>query len=136
MEPSIFTRIINGEIPCHKVYEDDKTLAFMDIHPVQLGMVLVIPKEQIANVEDLPKDLYLAVMATVYKIIQAQRSVFPDKLKIAIQVEGFDVQHMHVKLFPINNPQEFHASATTSEPNHDELEKIAEKLRKALENVG
>jgi histidine triad (HIT) family protein len=129
MEPSIFTKIINGEIPCHKVYEDDKTFAFMDIYPIQTGMVLVIPKEQIANIEDLSEDLYLAVMETARKIQRAQRKVFPDKFKMAMQIEGLDVQHVHVKLFPIDTPEEFHAHAPTTEPNHEELAELAEKIR-------
>jgi len=132
MEPSIFTRIINGEIPCHKVYEDESTLAFMDIYPIQQGMVLVISKEQIANIEDLSEDVYMAVMATSRKIIRALRKTYPDKFKIAMQVEGLDVQHVHVKLFPIDNPAEFHALAPTSDPNHVELEQIAEKIRSNL----
>jgi histidine triad (HIT) family protein len=132
MEESIFTKIINGEIPCHKVYEDELTFAFMDIYPIQPGMVLVISKEQIANIEDLPEDIYTAVMATSRKIIRALRKTYPDKFKIAMQVEGLDVQHVHVKLFPIDNPTEFHAIAPTTDPNHVELEQIAEKIRSNL----
>lgn len=132
MEQSIFTKIISGEIPCHKVYEDELTFAFMDIYPIQPGMVLVISKEQIANIEDLPEDIYTAVMATSRKIIRALRKTYPDKFKIAMQVEGLDVQHVHVKMFPIDNPAEFHALAPTSDPNHSELELIAEKIRSNL----
>jgi histidine triad (HIT) family protein len=132
MEQSIFTKIISGEIPCHKVYEDELTFAFMDIYPIQPGMVLVISKEQIANIEDLPEDIYTAVMATSRKIIRALRKTYPDKFKIAMQVEGLDVQHVHVKMFPIDNPAEFHALAPTSDPNHAELELIAEKIRSNL----
>ena len=132
MESSIFTKIINGEIPCHKVYEDEKTFAFMDIHPIQPGMVLVIPKEQIANIEDLSEDTYLAVMKTARQIQIAQRKLFPDKLKMAIQVEGLDVQHVHVKLFPIDSPEEFHAHAPTSEPDHAQLAELAENIRSNL----
>lgn len=132
MNPSIFTRIINGEIPSHKVYEDEKTFAFMDIYPIQPGMVLVIPKEQITNIEDLPEELYLAVMKTARKIQRAQRKVFPGKNKMAMQVEGLDVPHVHVKLFPIDSAEDFHAYAPTSEPNHEELAKLAEKIRSNL----
>ena len=60
MEPSIFTKIINGEIPCQKIYEDEKTIAFLDIHPVQPGHTLVVPKIQIDHIEDLTDDYYLA----------------------------------------------------------------------------
>lgn len=132
METSVFTKIINREIPCHKVYEDDLTFALMDIHPLQPGMVLVIPKEQIANIEDLPEELYLAVMKTARKIQIAQRKVFPDKFKMAMQVEGLDVQHVHIKLFPIDNPDEFHALGLENEPSHEELANMANKIRSNL----
>jgi histidine triad (HIT) family protein len=132
MEQTIFTRIIKGEIPSHKVFEDEKTYAFMDIYPIQPGMVLVIPKEQIANIEDLSDDTYMAVMTTSHKIAKALRKTFPNKLKIALQVEGLDVQHVHVKLFPFDTAQEFHAHAPTTDPDHDELEETAEKLRRNI----
>jgi histidine triad (HIT) family protein len=132
MEPTIFTRIINGQIPCHKVYEDEQTFVFMDIYPIQPGMVLVIPKQEIANIEDLPEEIYMSLMATTRKLLVALRKTFPHKFKIAVQVEGLDVQHVHVKLFPIDNPQQFHALAPTTEPNHDELKNMAEKIRSNL----
>jgi len=132
MEPSIFTKIINGEIPSHKVYEDELTLAFMDIHPLQPGMVLVISKEQIANIEDLSEQTYGAVMATAHKVMRALRKTYPHKLKIAVQVEGLDVQHVHVKLFAFNTPEEFHAKAPTTEPDHAQLASLAEKIRSNL----
>jgi histidine triad (HIT) family protein len=133
MEPSIFTQIINGDIPCHKVYEDEFTLVFMDIHPIQEGMVLVIPKPEIANIEDLPEDLYMAVMQTARKMLLALRKVYPDKRKIALQVEGLDVQHVHVKLFPIDSPAEFHNPAPTSDPDHEALAILAEKIRSNID---
>ena len=132
MSSSIFTKIINGEIPCHKVYEDDQTFVFMDIHPIQEGMVLVIPKVEIANIEDLPEDKYMAVMQTTHKVLQALRKVFPDKRKIALQVEGLDVQHVHVKLFPIDSPAEFHNPAPTTDSDHEKLAELAEKIRSSL----
>src|SRR5688572_12909047 len=68
MVDSVFTKIINGDIPSHKVYEDELVLAFMDINPVQPGMILVIPKKQIDHFTDLPDEDYQAVMAAVKKI--------------------------------------------------------------------
>ncbi len=131
MEPSVFTKIINGDIPCHKVYEDDQTFAFMDIEPIQPGMVLVIPKEQIDNFEDLSDQTVASVMITSKKIMKSLRIVFPDKKKIGIQVEGLEVPHAHVKLIPINNGEEFHARPNT-EVNHDDLADLAKKIRSNL----
>jgi histidine triad (HIT) family protein len=132
MEPSIFTKIIQGDIPCHKVYEDEKTFAFMDIHPIAEGMVLVIPKHQIDHFEDLPDDLLCAVMLTSKKVMRALRRVYPDKVKIALQVEGLEVPHVHVKLFPIDNGVDFHALPDDGEPDHEKLATIAQKIQENL----
>ena len=129
MQDSVFTKIIKGEIPCHKVYEDDKTLAFMDINPVQPGMVLVIPKKQIDHFTDLPDEDYQAVMATVKKVGEKMREVFPDK-RVAVMIEGLDVPHAHVKMFPFASAQEFRSLPNTNtEPNHPALAQMAKKLK-------
>lgn len=130
MTDSIFTKIIKGEIPCHKVYEDDKTIAFLDIHPVQSGMVLVVSKDQVSSVYDLPTDDYVGLWATVKKIAERLKAVFPNKKRICIQVEGLDVDHAHVKLFPIDTGEEFRQEPDMqSEPDHQALAKLAEKLQ-------
>lgn len=129
MHDSVFTKIIKGEIPAHKVYEDDKTLAFMDINPVQPGMVLVVPKVQIDHFMDLEDADYQALMATVKKVSKKMRQVFPDK-RVAVMIEGLDVPHAHVKLFPFASAGEFRALPNTNtEPNHPALAQMAEKLK-------
>lgn len=128
-QDSIFTKIIKGEIPCHKVYEDDATIAFMDIHPVQPGMVLVVSKRQIDHFFDLSENEYQALMRTTKRVARRIREVFPDKKRVAVQIEGLDVPHVHVKLFPFDTTTEFHAVADqTAEPDHDSLAKIAAQL--------
>lgn len=129
MVESIFTKIINGEIPCHKVYEDDRTLAFLDIHPVQPGMTLVISKTQAETYLDLSSDDYRALWETVRKVAKRLRDEFPEKSKIGIQVEGFDVPHVHVKLIPIDSGEDFHARPNMdAEPDHPALAALAKKL--------
>lgn len=129
MHDSVFTKIIKGEIPAHKVYEDDKTLAFMDINPVQPGMVLVVPKVQIDHFMDLEDADYQALMAAVKKVSKKMRQVFPDK-RVAVMIEGLDVPHAHVKLFPFASAGEFRALPNTNtEPNHPALAQMAEKLK-------
>lgn len=129
MEDSIFTKIIKGEIPCHKVYEDDKTIVFLDIHPVQSGMCLVVPKVQVSDFYDLPDDYYLELWATVKKVGKMLSNNFPNKKRIAVQVEGLDVDHVHVKMFPINTGDEFRSKPDMeSEPDHAELAELAKKL--------
>lgn len=130
MQDSLFTKIINGSIPCHKVYEDDKTLAFMDIYPIQKGQVVVVPKKQIGFVWDLPDEDYVALMLAVKKVGVKLRTVFPEKDRVGVMIEGLEVaDHAHVKVFPFSAGGEYRALPTTAEPNHAELAEIAEKLR-------
>ena len=129
-KPSIFTKIIKGEIPCHKVYEDDQTLAFLDIHPIQTGQVLVVPKRQVAFVWDLEPEEYQALMATVHKVGKRLREIFPEKDRIGVMIEGLDVgDHAHVKVFPFSKGEYRNLPDMNAEPNHDELAELAEKLR-------
>lgn len=109
MQDSIFTKMINGEIPCVKVFEDDKTFAFVDRQPIQFGQVVVVPKTQVPTVWDLNSDDYAALMATVQKVGQYVRAAFPDKLYVGVNVEGLGVRnHAHVKVFPFDNGPEYH----------------------------
>lgn len=127
-QSSLFTRIIQGEIPCHKVYEDDKTLAFMDIHPVQPGHVLVIPKVQIDHLWDLPEDDYRAVMETCKKVAQRMREVLKPG-RVGVIVEGLDVPHAHIKLIPFTTSAEFrNIPDMSAEPDHTALSELAKKL--------
>lgn len=128
MQDSIFTKIIKGEVPCHKVYEDDKTLAFLDIHPIQPGHVLVIPKLQIDHVWDLPDEEYAALMQTCKKVAYRIREVLRPA-RVGVQVMGMDVPHAHVHLIPFNTGEEFRAKPDGStEPDHAALADIAKKL--------
>lgn len=125
---SIFTKIIKGEIPCHKVYEDDKTLAFLDIHPTQPGHTLVIPKNQIEYIWDLGDDDYHAVMATAHKVGKRLREVL-DAPYVGMQVIGIDVPHTHVHLIPFSTPDQFrHVPDMNAEPAHAALAELAERL--------
>ena len=126
-DKSIFTKIIEGNIPCHKIYEDDDTFAFLDIFPVQPGHVLVIPKRQVEFVWDLSDDDYAALMNSVKKIARHMRDVL-DKKYISSRVIGVDVPHAHVHLIPFDNSSELQ-SQPPAEPDHDSLAAMAEKLR-------
>lgn len=129
MQDSIFTKIVKGEIPSHKIYEDDKTFAFLDIYPVQPGMVLVVSKAQVAEFMDLDEEDYIALWRTVKKVAKRLHEAFPSKLRIGVQVEGLDVPHVHVKLFPINTGSEFRAVPNMeAEPDHAELARLAKEL--------
>jgi histidine triad (HIT) family protein len=128
MQDSIFTKIIKGEIPSHKIYEDDQTLAFLDIYPVQPGHTLVIPKKQIEFVWDLPDEDYQALMASTLKVAKHLREILGVKY-IGERIVGIDVPHAHVQLIPFNDVAEFKAPQDrTVEPNHEALAALAKKL--------
>lgn len=128
MPDSVFTKIIKGEIPSHKVYEDELTLAFLDIHPVQPGHTLVIPKKQIEFVWDLPDKDYQAVMLTTLKVARRLREVLGVQY-IGERIVGVDVPHAHVQLIPFNTVDEFKAPQyMESEPDHPALAEMAKKL--------
>jgi histidine triad (HIT) family protein len=129
MEDSIFTKIIRGDIPAHKIYEDELVLAFLDIHPVQPGHTLVIPKKQIEFVWDLPDDDYEAVMAVTKKVALRLRTIL-EVAYVGERIIGVDVPHAHIQLIPFNSADEYKRSQDmTSEPDHAALAVIAEKLR-------
>lgn len=126
---SIFTKIIKGEIPSHKVYEDDKTFVFMDIHPIQPGHVLVVSKTPAETFLDLDKDDAAAFWSTVRKTGARLQEVFPEKRRIGLMIEGLDIAHVHAKLFPIDNGAEYRSEPNTSvEPDHEALAAMAKKL--------
>jgi histidine triad (HIT) family protein len=129
-EPSIFTKIINGEIPCHRVYEDDKTLAFLDIHPVAKGHTLVICKTQVEFVWDLESEDYQALMATVQKVGRRLREVIGTPY-VGQKVVGVDVPHAHVHVIPFTRTYELNRTpeTATAEVDHVALAALAEKLR-------
>jgi histidine triad (HIT) family protein len=129
-EPSIFTKIVNGEIPAYKIYEDELTLAFLDVHPVQPGHVLVIPKQQIEFVWDLPDDLYQAVMATTKKVALHMREALAVPY-ISERVTGVDVPHAHVQLIPFSDAAQLRVHPDmNAEPDHVALAAMAERLER------
>jgi histidine triad (HIT) family protein len=129
MEPSIFTRIIRGEIPSHKIYEDDKTFVFLDIHPAKPGHTLVVPKAQVDRLEDLEDADYQAVMATVKKVMKRMIEVYGQGYRATIRVWGFDVPHAHVQIVPCSAPEDVMAEQNTdAEPDHEALAAEAKKL--------
>ncbi len=95
---SIFTKIINGEIPCYKIYEDDKTLAFLDINPETKGHTLVVPKKEVDKIYELDDEDYRALMDTVKKLSKHMEEVFG--ARTLWKVIGTDVPHAHVHLLP------------------------------------
>lgn len=129
--PSIFTRILRGEIPCEKVLEDAAHLAFMEIRPLAPGHVLVIPKKETDYFFDIPEGESAALMAFCKKVARAMKKAVPCE-KIAVVVYGLEVRHAHVHLVPVNGtPGELDfAKPRSSTP--DVLAATAAKIRAAL----
>ncbi len=98
---SIFTKIINGEIPSYKVAEDDNFFAFLDINPNAKGHTLVVPKKEENKIFDLSKEDYLALMDFSYRVAKALEKSIPCK-RIGMSVVGLEVPHVHVHLIPVN----------------------------------
>lgn len=121
--PSIFTRIIKGEIPCYKIYEDDKTIAFLDINPETKGHTLVIPKKEVDKIYDLEDEDYRALMQTVKKLSAHLESKLGSRT--LWKVIGTDVPHAHVHLLPFDETWE-HGRTLTLTP--EEFEEIRQKL--------
>lgn len=133
-EQNIFAKILRGEIPNHTVYEDDKTLAFMDVMPMARGHVLVIPKCQAVELSDMPIDYLQAVFATAQKVMTAQRSVLKRQGIVQLQLNatqaGQSVFHYHVHLVPTN----IHEIGKHEERKADqsELAELAQQLKSAI----
>ena len=125
---SIFSKIIAGELPSHKIYEDDTVLAFLDINPHIEGQALVVPKTEVDHLWDVSDDDYSALMVASKKIALHMRQVL-DVERIGVVVEGFEVPHAHIKLIPLNDTMEQILSLPPLQPSQDELAKIAQKLQ-------
>ncbi len=120
---SIFTKIINGEIPSYKIYEDEKTLAFLDINPEVKGHTLVVPKVEVDKIYELDDENWVALWATVKKVAQHMEEV--TGRRVLMKVVGTDVPHAHVHLTPIDEMWEY---GKTLQLREDEFEAIREKL--------
>lgn len=129
MSTTLFTKIINGEIPSHKIYEDDKTFAFLDISPISRGHTLVVPKNPVEFLWDLPSEDYAAVMETAQKLALHLRKTLGVPY-VGQQVVGVDVPHAHVHLVPFSTVKEFrHQPDMNAEPDHAALAEVADVLR-------
>jgi histidine triad (HIT) family protein len=124
---SIFTKIINGEIPSHKIAETDDFYAFLDVFPLKFGHTLVIPKKEIDYIFDIDSDEYMRLMSFAKTIANAVKNAFPCK-KVGMCVIGLEVPHAHIHLIPINTVADMNFSAEKLKPTQDELAEHAKKI--------
>ena len=127
---SIFTKIIAGEIPCHKIAETEQFFAFLDVFPCATGHTLVVPKQEIDYLFDLSDELYAGLMTFAKQIEPAIRKAIPCK-RVGVAVIGLEVPHAHVHLIPMNsmNDMNFNHKLKLSQ---EELAKTAAKIRSFL----
>ena len=124
--PSIFSRIVAGEIPCYKVAETDEFLAFLDINPIAKGHVLCIPKKEVDYIFDLDEELFTGLHLFSRKVAVALRQVCPC-IKVGVAVVGIDVPHAHIHLVPLNAPGDLNF-ANHVEMQPDELKALAAQI--------
>ncbi|MFN8431015.1 MAG: HIT family protein [Spirosomataceae bacterium] len=127
---SIFTKIINGEIPCHKIAETDDFFAFLDVFPCAPGHTLVVPKKEIDYLFDLSDELYGGLMAFAKSLEPAIRKAVPCK-RVGVAVIGLEVPHAHVHLIPMNSMADMNFNAKII-ISHEELAEIASKIKANL----
>ena len=124
---TVFTKIIEGEIPCHKVAETDEHIAFLDINPIARGHTLIVPKKEIDYFFDLPDELYHRTMDFAKTISGAiDRSLEP--LRTGIIVQGLEVPHAHLHLIPLYKTHQVMALGHNVEVTEDEMKKLAKKI--------
>ncbi|MEO5584618.1 MAG: HIT family protein [Flavobacteriales bacterium] len=127
---SIFTRIIRGEIPCHKVGEDDRYFAFLDINPVRKGHSLVIPKTEVDKFFDLPPDVLAGIMPFAQGVAKRIAAVVPCD-RIGVSVVGLEVPHAHVHLIPIDSIYDMDFSKPKLKMTNEEFAALAARIREA-----
>ena len=127
---SIFTKIVNGEISCYKVAEDEQFLAFLDVNPNAVGHTLCIPKQEIDKLFDMDEELYLGLMRFSKKVAAALEKTVPCE-RIGMAVIGLEVPHAHVHLIPLNEMDEMRFQNKVS-LTKEEFESLAISIQKYL----
>lgn len=130
--PSIFTRIIQGEIPGRILHEDDLCFAMLDIRPLHPGHTLVIPKAEIDQWTDLPPDLAAHLMSVSHRIALAQKGAIECE-RIGLMIAGFEVPHTHVHVVPLQSMENLDFRNADVSPKADELDAMHGTLRAALD---
>lgn len=129
--PSIFTRIINREIPGYIVAEDENHIAFLDINPLNEGHTLVVPKQEVDKLFDLSEQAYLELQAFTFKVSKAIEKTIPC-LRVGVAVIGLEVPHAHIHLIPLHGMHDIDFSRPKLRLTHEEFEETAKKIESGL----
>ena len=132
---TLFTKIINGEIPGHFVYKDDAVVAFMTIAPISEGHTLVVPRQEVDHWLDMPPDLASQVMS-VSQIVGKGIYQAYDPIKVGVMVAGLEVPHVHYHLIPIHKISDLNFALQKADTTPEELAASASKIRAALREIG
>jgi histidine triad (HIT) family protein len=127
---TIFSKIVSGEIPCHKIAETDEFLAFLDVFPCAVGHTLVIPKKEVDYIFDLSDDMYIGLMAFAKSIAPAIKNAVPCK-RVGVAIIGLEVPHAHVHLIPLNSMADMDFG-NKIKLSSEVLTETAEKIRAQL----
>ena len=128
---TVFSKIVAGEIPCHKIAEDSEFFAFLDIHPVDTGHTLVIPKEEVDYLFAIDDAKLGRMMAFAKRIARAQEQAIPCR-RIGVTVIGLEVPHAHIHLVPITHESDMYFDRPKGTPTNDELAATAAAIREKL----
>ena len=128
---TVFSKIVAGEIPCHKIAEDSEFFAFLDIHPVATGHTLVIPKEEVDYLFAIDDAKLGRMMAFAKRIARAQEQAIPCR-RIGLTVIGLEVPHAHIHLVPITHESDMYFDRPKGTPTNDELAATAAAIREEL----
>jgi histidine triad (HIT) family protein len=131
---SIFTKIIQGEIPCYKVAEDENNIAFLDIRPLQKGHTLCVPKLEVDELYELPEDHYQSLMAFSQRVARSLKRTVPCK-RIGSMVLGMEVPHAHLHLVPINAEHELSFANTPLSVSSEEMVALAQAISAGLDSA-
>lgn len=133
--PTLFTRIINGEIPGRFVWKDNDVVAFLSIGPLSDGHVLVVPRQEINKWTDAPAELMQKLITVAQAVGKAQVEVFGSE-RAGLSIAGFEVDHLHLHVWPANSLEDFDFSRAETNPDPDRMEQNAQKIRAALQDAG
>ena len=131
---SIFTRIVNGEIPSYMVAEDDNYYAFLDINPLALGHTLVIPKKEVDYIFDLESSEYAGLWAFAHKVAKALGNAVPCK-RVGVAVLGMEVPHAHIHLVPLQSEADLDFRKEKLQLSQDEFMAVTQKISEAFKNL-
>jgi len=122
---TVFTKIINGELPSYKIYEDDIGVAFLDINPIQKGQVILVPYQEIDPIYNLPEVIYRRLFERAGYIAKLLEVRLKCK-RVCLVVEGYEIPHAHIKLIPTNSPEDLHKEPYSA--SKEELEEMYKLL--------